>query len=132
MGTAILDASALLALLNNEAGSEQVAHSIMDGAIMSTINVSEVIAKLSEANMPEEAIHETLDLLGIETITFDMTCAYQAGLLRPMTKALGLSFGDRACLALAQYLGLPAVTADKNWQKLTLGITPSDTINISI
>ena len=123
MGTAVLDASALLAFLNKEAGSGQVARSIMDGAIMSTVNVSEVIAKLSEANMPEDAIHESLELLGIETIDFNMTCAYQAGLLRPITKTLGLSFGDRACLALAQHLRLPAVTADRTWQKLTLGIT---------
>jgi ribonuclease VapC len=122
MGTTVLDASALLAFLNKEVGSEQVAQSIMDGAIMSTVNVSEVIAKLSEANMPEETIHEALDLLGIETIDFNMACAYQAGLLRPMTKTLGLSFGDRACLALAQHFSLPAVTADKTWQKLTLGI----------
>lgn len=123
MGTAVLDASALLALLNIEAGSEQVAQSIMDGAIMSTVNVSEVIAKLSEVNVPEETIHETLDSLGIKTIDFDMANTYQAGLLRPMTKTLGLSFGDRACLALAQQLRLPAVTADRTWQKLTLGIT---------
>ena len=123
MNTTVLDASALLAFLNNEVGSEQVARSIMDGAIMSAVNVSEVISKLSESNMPEDAIHETLDLLGIETIAFDMTCSYQAGLLRPMTKALGLSFGDRACLALAQHLSCPAVTADRTWQKLTLGIT---------
>ena len=122
MGNAVLDASALLAFLNNEGGSEQIAQSIVDGAIMSSINVSEVIAKLSEAHMPEEAIHEALDLLGIETVVFDMTCAYQAGLLRPMTKALGLSFGDRACLALARHLSLPAVTADRAWQKLALGI----------
>jgi ribonuclease VapC len=123
MRTAVLDASALLAFLGDEIGSEQVARAIMDGAIMSTVNVSEVITKLSEVNIPEEVMHETLDLLGIETIAFDMTCAYQAGLLCPMTKALGLSFGDRACLALAQHLKLPAVTADRAWQKLTLSIT---------
>jgi PIN domain nuclease of toxin-antitoxin system len=122
MRTAVLDASALLALFNAEVGSEQVARSIMDRAIMSAINISEVIAKLSEVNIPEEVMHETLDLLGIEIIAFDMTCAYQAGLLRSMTKALGLSFGDRACLALAQHLRLPAVTADRTWQKLTLDI----------
>lgn len=123
MGTTVLDASALLAFLNNEVGSEQVARAIIAGTIMSTVNVSEVIAKLGEANMPEDMVHETLDLLGIETIDFDMTCAYKAGLLRSMTKALGLSFGDRACLALAQYHRLPAVTADRTWQKLVLDIT---------
>ena len=123
MNTAVLDASALLAFFNNETGSDQVAQLIMNGVIMSTVNVSEVIAKLNEANVPEQVIHESLDLLGINVIAFDMNCAYQAGLLRSTTKVFGLSFGDRACLALARNLNLPAVTADKTWMKLTVDIT---------
>ena len=123
MRTAVLDASALLAFFSNEPGSEQVAQLIMDGVIMSTVNLSEVIAKLSEANVPEQVIHKSLDLLGIEIIAFDVNHAYKAGLLRLATKTFGLSFGDRACLALAQHFTLPAVTADKTWVKLTLGIT---------
>ncbi|MBV9231718.1 MAG: type II toxin-antitoxin system VapC family toxin [Chloroflexi bacterium] len=123
MRTAVLDASALLALLNSEPGSEQIAQALINGATISTINFSEVVAKLSEIGMPEAEIHETLDFLGLEISAFDSSCAYQAGLLRPITKHLGLSFGDRSCLALAHDLKLPAFTTDKAWKNLSLDIT---------
>jgi PIN domain nuclease of toxin-antitoxin system len=48
--------------------------------------------------------------------------ARQTGALRPATKALGLSLGDRACLALARRERLPILTADRSWAKLDLGI----------
>lgn len=123
MSKVVLDASALLALLNEELGSEHVAMLIAEGAAMSTVNLSEVVAKLSEAGMPEEAIHEALDALGITIVDFDSTFAYKAGLLRVATKKAGLSLGDRACLALAGQLDLPAVTTDRVWESLSLGIT---------
>jgi ribonuclease VapC len=123
MSKVVLDASALLALLNEEPRSEQVATLIEEGAAMSTVNLSEVVAKLSEAGMPEEAIHEALDALGITMVDFDSASAYKAGLLRLATKKSGLSLGDRACLALAQQLGLPAVTTDRVWETLSIGIT---------
>jgi PIN domain nuclease of toxin-antitoxin system len=55
-------------------------------------------------------------------LIFDDALAYRAGLLRPATKAAGLSFGDRGCLALAQQLGVPALTADRGWARLSIGI----------
>ena len=123
MSKVVLDASALLALLNEESGSEFVAALIEEGAAMSTVNLSEVVAKLNEAGMPEEAIHEALDALGITIVDFDTAFAYKTGLLRLATKKAGLSLGDRACLALAGQLGLPAVTTDRVWENLSLGIT---------
>src|SRR5579884_2683315 len=122
MSKVVLDASALLALLNKERGSESVAEFIESGATMSAINLSEVVAKLSEAGMPEETIHEVLDALGITIVDFDSVFAYKAGLLRLATKKAGLSLGDRACLALAGHLGLPAVTTDRVWESLSLTI----------
>ena len=119
----VLDASALLALLKQEDGSEQVAEFITEGAVINSVNLSEVIAKLSEAGMPEDAIHETLDMLTLMTVDFDMALAYEAGLLRPLTKQAGLSLGDRACLALAKQLNLPAITTDRVWENLSLDIT---------
>jgi ribonuclease VapC len=118
----VLDASALLALLNQEPGSEQVASCIATGAVMSTVNLSEVIEKLSDAGIPKEVIHEALSILGIDAIDFDMLLAYDAGLLRPLTRQMGLSLGDRACLALARHLKLPAITTDKVWENLSLGV----------
>lgn len=122
MSKVVLDASALLALLNKERGSERVAEFIENGATISTINLSEVVAKLSEAGMPEETIHEVLDALGLTIVDFDRTFAYKAGLLRNATRLAGLSLGDRACLALAQQLDFPAVTTDRIWENLSLGI----------
>jgi ribonuclease VapC len=122
MSSCVLDASALLALLREEPGSEQVAKALDDGAVVSLVNLSEVVAKLSESGMPEEAIREVLDLPGVKKIEFDAEQAYQAGLLRPLTKSAGLSLGDRACLALARRLNLPVLTTDRVWQALSLDI----------
>jgi PIN domain nuclease of toxin-antitoxin system len=122
MRQGVLDASALLALLNNEPGSEQVAKAITDGAAISTVNLSEVITKLSELGMPEALIHDVIDLLSLEVIDFDLEQAYQVGLLRPLTRHAGLSLGDRACLALAKQLDLPALTTDRIWASLAIDI----------
>jgi ribonuclease VapC len=118
----VLDASALLALLDQERGSELIAQFIVEGALMCSVNVAEVVAKLSERGMPVQFIHETLDSVKVMIIDFDKLMAYEAGLLRPLTKKFGLSLGDRACLALAKHLKLPAVTADKAWENLSLDV----------
>ena len=122
MADYVLDASALLVLLKGETGSERVIEALMDGAAISAVNFSEVVAKLREGGMLEEAIHESLDSLELDIVEFDTEFAYQAGLLCPLTKSAGLSLGDRACLALAQNLNLPALTADRAWDGLSLGI----------
>lgn len=122
MRRGVLDASALLALLNGEPGSEQVANVIVDGAVISTVNLAEVVTKLSEIGMSEALIHDVLDSLGLEIVDLDFKQAYQIGLLRPLTRHAGLSLGDRACLALAQQLALPALTTDRIWQNLAIDV----------
>jgi PIN domain nuclease of toxin-antitoxin system len=117
----VLDASALLALLNQEQGSDVVAASIPE-AIISTVNLSEVISKLVDAGLPEAVTHQVLDGLMLNVVPFDEVQAFKAGMLRLQTKALGLSFGDRACLALAKYLDRPVLTADQIWRNLDLGV----------
>jgi len=111
---AVLDASALLALLNQEEGAERVAPLLADAAI-STVNLAEVTTRLALAGMPEAAIRETLALLPLESVPFDSEQAVQVGLLAPATRASGLSLGDRACLVLARRLDATAVTADHAW-----------------
>lgn len=123
MSSAVLDASALLALVLNEPGRSVVAAAVSAGAVIGTVNLSEVVAKLHENGATEAAIHLALDPLAIAIAHFDTDLAYAAGFLRPATRAAGLSFGDRACLALAQSLALPALTADRSWASLSLGIT---------
>lgn len=117
-GQRVLDASALLALLNGEPGAERVATALRVGSVMSAVNYSEVVAKLDEAGMPAEEIRAALEPLELNVVSFDRGLAYRAGGLRSATRRLGLSLGDRACLALAQSDGLPALTAERAWSKL--------------
>lgn len=121
MSRVVLDASALLALLNAEPGAEQVAKALGDGVI-GAVNLAEVVAKLSEHGMPEDAIQQSVGGLGLEVFPFDTELAYLAGLLRRPARAHGLSLGDRACLALGRQLGLPVLTADKAWAALKVGV----------
>ncbi len=123
MSNCVLDASALIALFQQEKGSDKVAQAIKDAATISTVNLSEVVAKLNELGTPETTIQNALYALSLTVIPFDTEMAYQAGLLRSLTKHAGLSLGDRACLALAMRLQLPVLTTDKVWERLTLGIT---------
>jgi ribonuclease VapC len=118
----VIDASALLALLNAEPGADTVAEAL-PGGVISAVNLSEVVAKLCEVGMPEKAIHKALEPLGLEIVPFDEEQAYQAGLLRAATQDMGVSLGDRACLSLAKTLGVVALTADKAWAGLSVGAT---------
>jgi PIN domain nuclease of toxin-antitoxin system len=117
----VLDASALLALLNAEPGNEEVERSI-PGAAISAVNLSEVVAKLNEAGMSEKAVRSALEDIEIDIHPFDRESAYRTGALRAATKKLGLSLGDRACIALGGQLQRPVLTADRNWRDLELGI----------
>lgn len=92
-------------------------------ATISTVNLSEVVARLTELGWEKSAIRRDIIPMALDAVSFDSDLAYQTGLLRPLTRPAGLSFGDRACLALAQRLGLPAVTADRSWTTLRLPIT---------
>jgi PIN domain nuclease of toxin-antitoxin system len=122
MSQYILDASALLALLNDEKGGEQVEEAIALGAAISTVNVAEVVSKLSNDGIPETTISQMLGLPGLEIVDFNRLLAHQTGMLRPLTKQMGLSLGDRACLALARMCNLPVLTTDRVWKDLSLDI----------
>lgn len=113
----ILDASAVLALLNEEPGHEQVAK-LLEGALISTVNFSEVITVLSDANIPLNEAEEMTSAIISEIIPFDQKQAMLAASLRKTTRPYGLSFGDRACIALAKTRKSLVLTADKIWGKL--------------
>ncbi|MBK6768200.1 MAG: type II toxin-antitoxin system VapC family toxin [Ardenticatenales bacterium] len=117
----VLDASALLALLLAEPGAARVA-ALLPDATVSAVNLSEVVAKLAEHGMPAAAIRTSIDSLNLDVRDFDARTAFEAGLLRPSTKALGLSLGDRVCLALARELGLPAITTERAWASADVGV----------
>lgn len=116
-----MDASAILALLNNEPGSEIVVN-VLTEAVISSINLTEVVAKLADSGMPEIEVREVIGALGLEITNFDNEMAYHAGMLRPLTRSVGLSFGDRACFALGKSLSLPILTTDRAWANLSLGV----------
>ena len=121
MNRVVLDASALLALLNAEPGAEEVEQAI-PGAAISAVNLSEVVAKLAENGMPVDAILEVLGDIELEIHAFDAALAYETGFLRTQTRSLGLSLGDRACVALGKYLKAPVFTTDRNWKDLEVGV----------
>jgi PIN domain nuclease of toxin-antitoxin system len=117
----VLDASALLTVLRSEAGTERV-EPRLEGSGIGAVNLSEVVAKLIEDGVPEVEIRAAVERLQLDVHPFDREQAYAAGVLRQATRGLGLSFGDRACLALAQRLGGTALTADRSWARLELDI----------
>ena len=115
----VLDASALLALLFEEAGGDLVEQRLAS-SILSAVNLSEVMHKSLERGVGVESLGDDLGDLGVEISAFDAGAAEEAANLRAPTRAAGLSPGDRACLALAGQLNLPAVTADRAWERLDL------------
>jgi PIN domain nuclease of toxin-antitoxin system len=117
----VLDASALLATLFEEAGSDAV-ETVLPGARMSAVNFSQVIAKLSDHGLANDDILRDLAELDIVVCDVDRKQAETAGLLRRSTRMAGLSLGDRACLALAATLGAVAVTTDRAWANLNLDV----------
>jgi ribonuclease VapC len=116
----VLDASALLAVMLEERGAERV-RDFLPGAVIGAVNLAEVVAKLQERGAPDEDIDRNIARLGLPVIPFDEAQAMVAGKLRGATRSVGLSLGDRACLALAAARGLPAVTTDRGWSALDIG-----------
>lgn len=110
---AVLDASAVLALLQEEAGADQVEAALV-GSLMSCVNLSEVLQKAEQHGADVEGLEYDLEVLGVEFRPFDMAAAratadrWRAG--------AGLSLGDRACIALASEVDGVAVTADRRWR----------------
>jgi ribonuclease VapC len=115
----ILDASAVLSVLNKEPGHKNV-EEVLTHAILSSVNFAEVITVLAGIGMTvQEAEEVTLSIIK-ETVPFDDKQASISASLRKATKQYGLSFGDRACLALAKSHGSLVFTADKIWVKLNI------------
>ena len=121
MSRAVLDSSALLAYVLAEPGADAV-KGYLGRATISAVNLSEVVARLVNAGATEELIRRQFKSLRLSIVDFDEETAYAAGMLRERTKDYGLSLGDRACIATAARLGLPAVTADRQWAELDIGV----------
>ena len=122
MSKIVLDASAMLAVLNHEPGSEKLPPEMLSSAAASTVNLAEVHTKLvNRGGDPDEAWEDTLSAVD-EPVPFTLEQARIAGNLVTETRVLGLSLGDRACLALGIALHAPVYTTDKSWKNLKIGV----------
>ena len=117
----MLDASAILAVIFEEAGAERVA-SHLPGAMASTVNVAEVMTKLFDLAMPQETVDAVVAGLQLTVLPFDLDQAAEAARLRIHTREAGLSLGDRACLAAAKLQNVSALTSDRAWKGLPRSI----------
>lgn len=127
MPSPVLDASALLAYLRDESGAALVARSISEGAVLSAVNLAEVLARASDRGSDPEQLAGDLTRRGlidgaVKVEPFTSADAVVAARLRSPTRHLGLSLGDRACLALATRLDAPVLTADGSWSEIGLDL----------
>ena len=118
----LLDASALLAYLQREPGFEAVWEALREGAAISAVNLAEVAGKLKARGKDPERIVRRLLAMGLEVLPFTLEEALEAGALDPLTRPLGLSLGDRACLAAGKVRGLAVLTADRTWAGVVPGV----------
>jgi PIN domain nuclease of toxin-antitoxin system len=122
MSRIVLDASALLAVLNQERGSEKLTPELLSDAATSTVNLAEVHSKLVSRGLPPDAAWEAALSPVSEVVPFTAEHARLVGDLVTKTRMLGLSLGDRACLALGLALKAPVYTADRSWKKVRAGV----------
>lgn len=123
MNEVVLDASAILAVLDREPGAEKLTAELLNRAVVSSVNLAEIQTVLvSRGQAHDEAWHDACGPVR-EVAAFTEEQARITGGLADRTRSLGLSLGDRACLALGLQLGAPVYTADRAWKKLKLGIS---------
>ena len=117
----VLDASAVLAMLNVEPGGDVVADFI-GRARISSVNVIEVLTRLVDKGQSFADARRTFAMLQLDIEPVDADLAYAAAALRSLTKSKGLSLGDRVCIALAQRLSVPVLTSDTAWTDIKVGV----------
>ena len=121
MAEAVLDSSAVLAVLRGEPGAGWVAPRLAT-CVVSAVNYTEIISRLIDfGSAPDDAVLSAREL-NMQVYALDAQGAADAGALRAFIKSRGLSLGDRACLALGKRLALPVYTADRVWAELDLGV----------
>ena len=123
MNRSVLDASALLAYLNEEPGADVVEKALAAGSAIGTVNWAEVLSKAMETGIAPETLAAELGKRGILKNTLDVLPliiedSMEIARLRPLTRPFGLSLGDRACLALGKRLSIPILTADRIWAEV--------------
>jgi ribonuclease VapC len=125
--TSVLDASALLAYLNDEEGADLVEDALIRGSAISSVNMAEVLSKLTELGKEPDEVTKELQRRGFlgRTLAIHPLTTEDAVVIANLykrTKLQGLSLGDRACLALAIRLRVPALTTDRAWSRLKIAV----------
>jgi ribonuclease VapC len=118
----VLDASAVMTVINNEPGADKLTPQILSKALTSTVNLAEVHGKLIHRGFSPNDAWVAANGTIHEAVAFTPEHAKTAGDLVIQTRALGLSLGDRACLALAIALQAAIYTADRSWKNLNVGV----------
>ena len=117
----VLDSSALLAWLLREPRWQRVDEDL-SRAHMSTVNLCEVLARVQRATEDASLLRDALKESPLRIEPFTVEDAEIAARLEPLTRACGLSLGDRACLALGLRLEGSVMTTDRSWNRLALPI----------
>jgi PIN domain nuclease of toxin-antitoxin system len=119
--SAVFDASAVIAVLREEEGSERILEYLPYGLI-SAVNLAEVFSKSVDIQLTLEQAKWAVQRLQLRPVLFDGELAYVTGSLREPTRDRGLSLGDRACLALGIARQVPVVTRERAWADLDIGV----------
>jgi ribonuclease VapC len=114
----VVDSSVVMAVLYGEPGIDTAITRLSQAAI-SSVNFAEVVSKLCEDGVSAAEAQAHILEFDLEVVPFDLDQATIAGALRPITRAQGLSLGDRACLALARQRNVTVLTADRAWSRLS-------------
>jgi len=118
----VADASAVIALMTGEPFRDFDPTRLV-GAWISAVNLAEILSKLCDAGLSPNAADEATSALDLRVVPFDAAQARATARIRAETRRAGLSLGDRACLAAALALGVPAATADRAWARVKSGAT---------
>jgi ribonuclease VapC len=118
----VLDASALLALFNDEPGADEVIKAFNQPCLLSAVNHTEVLTKLLDKGLTPRDAATVMTSVELQITPFDETQSADAAWLRSVTRSVGLSLGDRACLALARAKNAVVLTADKPWLQVAKAV----------
>lgn len=117
----VIDSSVFLAAINKEPGGDKLAE-YLDDSVIPVTTYTEIVTRLLDAEMTFDEAEDLMSSFGQPTIDVTFSLARRAAEFRSATRENGLSMGDRICLAVAESLGATAVTADREWARVNLGI----------